>query len=47
MKKKQRIFGLLSLLVLFGLSFFGRAYTEEIPFIELQAVEPLTQEEKN
>ena len=46
MKKKQKVYWLLSLLVLFGLSFFGRAYTEEIPFVELQAVEPLTQEEK-
>ncbi|MCD5390661.1 hypothetical protein LR007_02200, partial [candidate division NPL-UPA2 bacterium] len=49
MKKKGKIFGLLSLLVLFGLSLttFNPIYAEEeIPFIELQAIEPLTQEQR-
>ena len=49
MKKKGKIFGLLSLLVLFGLSLatFNPIYAEEeIPFIELQAIEPLTQQQR-
>ena len=49
MKKKRRICELLSLLVLFGLSlatFNAVDAGEKIPLIELKAVEPLTQEQR-